>query len=179
MLQVFQMDVESKSGCCICCNGCTCMSQRSVTNVSSVFFRTYIASVFIWMRHMFHTYIRCMCLSGCCVCLQWFSSVFRCFFKCFRSMFQMFHLPSDVCCNCCIWMFQKQIGCYISPPRLLLHCLGVSSSRCRQGIHTTPRRPGPSKSEAASFPSCRSGGVGPAWSETECSVRASIRTSKR
>jgi hypothetical protein len=77
-----------------------------------------------------------------------FQVFFRCFFKCFRSMFQMFHLPSDVCCNCCIWMFQKQIGCYISPPRLLLHCLGVSSSRCRQGIHTTPRRPGPFKSEA-------------------------------
>jgi hypothetical protein len=30
------------------------------------------------------------------------SSVFRCFCKCFRYMFEVFHLPLDVCCNCCI-----------------------------------------------------------------------------
>jgi hypothetical protein len=43
-------------------------------------------------------------------------------------------------------MFQKQIGCCISS-HLLLHYLGVSSSRRRQGIHMTPRL-GPSESEA-------------------------------
>jgi hypothetical protein len=45
MFQVFQMYVasvlygrcKSRSGCCICRNGCTLMSQMSVLNVSSVF----------------------------------------------------------------------------------------------------------------------------------------------
>jgi hypothetical protein len=35
--------------------------------------------------------------------------VFKCvlgvFFKCFISIFQVFQLVSDVCCNRCIWMF--------------------------------------------------------------------------
>jgi hypothetical protein len=29
------------------------------------------------------------------------------FFKCFRSMFQVFHLSSFLCCKCYIWMFQN------------------------------------------------------------------------
>jgi hypothetical protein len=73
---------------------------------------------------------------------------------------------------------QKQIGCCISPPRLLLHRLGVSS-RSWQGIHTT-LRPGSSESEASS-PSPLVARA--AWAlrgarETECSVRVSIRTSR-
>jgi hypothetical protein len=48
-------------------------------------FWTHVASVFIWMLHMFHIYVACV-LSGCCVWLQWFSSVFRCFFKCFNCL---------------------------------------------------------------------------------------------
>jgi hypothetical protein len=54
---------KSRSGCCICCNGCTHMLQASVPNISSIFsdvcFKcvyldvTYAAhicySVFIWM----------------------------------------------------------------------------------------------------------------------------------
>jgi hypothetical protein len=31
-----------------------------------------------------------------------FQVFFRCFWKWFRPMFQMFHLFSDVYCNCCI-----------------------------------------------------------------------------
>jgi hypothetical protein len=34
-------------------------------------FWMYVTSVFIWMLHMFHTYVACV-LSGCCVCLQRF-----------------------------------------------------------------------------------------------------------
>ena len=37
-------------------------------------FRLYVASVFIWILHMFHTYVACV-LYGCCVCLQ----RFKCF----------------------------------------------------------------------------------------------------
>jgi hypothetical protein len=61
------MDVAKvDSGCCIWCNGCTCMLQ----------------SVFIWMLHMFHIYVASV-LSGCCVCLRWFLSVSFACFKCF------------------------------------------------------------------------------------------------
>jgi hypothetical protein len=47
---------KSRLGCCICCNGCTCMFQTSIPNVSSIF-QTFVASVFISMLHMFHTYV--------------------------------------------------------------------------------------------------------------------------
>ena len=53
---------------------CTRMLQASVFNVSSIF-QTYVASVFIWMLHMFHTYVVSV-LSGCCVC---FAMGFKCF----------------------------------------------------------------------------------------------------
>jgi hypothetical protein len=58
-----------------------------------------------------------VCLSECCICLTHMlasvlsgyyicyamvSSVFRYFCKCFRYMFQLFHLPLDICCKCCI-----------------------------------------------------------------------------
>jgi hypothetical protein len=80
---------KSRSECCICCNGCIHMLQRSVTNVLSVFFRTHVATVFIiWMLHV---------LYECCIWLQWFSSVFRCFLvfsvsSAFRSMLQRLYL---------------------------------------------------------------------------------------
>jgi hypothetical protein len=47
---------KNRSGCCICCNGCTRMLQASVPNVPSVF-QKYVARVFIWMLHTFHTYV--------------------------------------------------------------------------------------------------------------------------
>jgi hypothetical protein len=72
-----------------------------------LYFRTYVASVFIWMLYMFHAYVACI-LSGCCLCLQMFSSVFRCFFKCLRSMLQVcvsnVSVVLDICCKCFIWM---------------------------------------------------------------------------
>jgi hypothetical protein len=92
---------KSRSGCCICCNGCTRMLQAPILNVSSVFFPTYVASVFIWMLHMF-SHIRCKCFIWMLHMFTMTSSVFRCFCKYFRHIFQMFHLFSDVCCNCCI-----------------------------------------------------------------------------
>jgi hypothetical protein len=45
---------------------------------------------------MFHTNVACV-LSYGCNGFQVFSYVF---FKCFKSMFHVFHLPSDICCNC-------------------------------------------------------------------------------
>jgi hypothetical protein len=73
---------KSRSGCCICCNGCTLMLQAFIPNVSSVFSGRVLQ----------------LCLSGCCICsthmlhvflfgyyvwLQWFSSVFQ---VCFLSV---------------------------------------------------------------------------------------------
>jgi hypothetical protein len=60
------------------------MLQESVSNVSSVF-QSYVASVFIWMLHMF-SHI-------CCKCFIWMLCMFfKCFCMCFRRMFQTFHL---------------------------------------------------------------------------------------
>ena len=39
------------------------------------FFQMYVASVFIWMLHMFHTYVASV-LSRCCVC---FYNGLKCF----------------------------------------------------------------------------------------------------
>jgi len=77
----------------------------SFYNVSSVF-QMYIASVLISTLHMFYTYIVSV-LSRCYVCLNAFSSVFRCFCMCCRHMFQVFYLSSFTCGKCCIWMFEK------------------------------------------------------------------------
>jgi hypothetical protein len=35
----------------------------------------YVASVFIWMLYMLHTYVASV-LCGCYICLQWFFQVF-------------------------------------------------------------------------------------------------------
>jgi hypothetical protein len=73
-------------------------------------------------------------------------------------------------------MFQKQIGCCISPLHLLLYHLGVSSSKRRQGIHTTPRL-GPSKSKVPHpSPSCRSDGASPAWRKLRSTLHAERTT---
>jgi hypothetical protein len=54
MLYLFHMDVRLQ--CSICCNGCTRMLQASIINVSSVFLDV-VASVYIWMLYMIHTYV--------------------------------------------------------------------------------------------------------------------------
>jgi hypothetical protein len=52
MLQVFQMGVAKVDRkCCICCNSCTCMLQRSIPNVSFVFPDILLQ----------------LCLTGCCI----------------------------------------------------------------------------------------------------------------
>ena len=55
---------------------------KNLSSMFHLFFHMYVASVFIWMLHMFHTYVACVLLI-CCVCLQWFSSVSDACFKCF------------------------------------------------------------------------------------------------
>jgi hypothetical protein len=64
-----------------------------------LFFQTYIASVFICMLRIFHTYVcKCFCQDVAYV-LQWLFKFFMCFRKCFIYMFQMFHLSLNACCK--------------------------------------------------------------------------------
>jgi hypothetical protein len=85
---VFHTDIAKVDKILQCCNDCTHMLQACVSFY--LFFHTYVISVFIWMLHMFHTYIVNV-LSGCFVCLQWFSIVFV--------------IVSDACFNCFICFF--------------------------------------------------------------------------
>jgi hypothetical protein len=86
---------KSRSRCCICCNGNTCMLQTSVLNVSFIFhvsckcvyldvaYVSYICCKrFIWMLHMLAVAFKC------------FSGVSNLYCKCFcfRHILQVFHL---------------------------------------------------------------------------------------
>jgi hypothetical protein len=69
-----------------------------------------VAKIDLDVEHMFQVFAgifcECVYLNIAYVCND-FLMFFRCFHKCFRCLFQMFHLSSFVCCNCCIYMFQK------------------------------------------------------------------------
>jgi hypothetical protein len=72
---------KSRSGCCICCNGCARMLQGFIPNVSSIF-QTYVARVFIWRLHMFHTYVAyifAMVTSVFSVFVSFSDACFKCF----------------------------------------------------------------------------------------------------
>ena len=117
------------------------------------FFKTYVASVFIWVLHMFHTYVISV-LSGCCVC-------FTIFFKCFSCVFAN---VSDACFKCFICLKTYiAFGCFKSRS-------GVASSsslfaalpRCLLLLLPAPagiRRPLPLFSMLVMF----GGGTSPAW----------------
>jgi hypothetical protein len=94
-----------------------CMSvakvDRDLANVARV---VHVCCKYMFL--MFHLFFRCtlqVCLSRYCICFTYTLQVFYLdiayvynVFKCFIRMFQVFHLSSDVCYKCCIWMFQKQ-----------------------------------------------------------------------
>jgi hypothetical protein len=77
---------KSRLGCCICCNGCTCMLQASIPNVSYVFSDVYCKRVYLDVA-----YVSNICKCFICM-LHIFAIVFNCFCKCFRFIFQVFHL---------------------------------------------------------------------------------------
>ena len=75
MLQVFHMYVAKVDQDVVYVAMAIHMLQASIRNFH-LFFQTYVASVFIWILHMFHTYIAGV-LSICCICFAIaFSSVF-------------------------------------------------------------------------------------------------------
>ena len=97
-----------------------------VPNVSFIF-QTYVASVFVWMLHMFHTYVANI-LFGCCVC-------FIMVFKCFQVFLQVFRMYVSSISSAFRRMLQvlyldvsKVDRLLHLPSRFLLPCLGVSSS---------------------------------------------------
>jgi hypothetical protein len=80
VLDMLQAYVSSVSVVLDVCFKCVDVDVAYVATVAHVcckrlfpmfhlFFQTYVASVFIWMLHMFHTYVASI-LSVCCVCLQ-------------------------------------------------------------------------------------------------------------
>jgi hypothetical protein len=73
MLQVFYLDV----------------AKVDLDVAYAYMLQTYVSSVFRCFIRMFASV-----LSGCCICVQWFSNFFRCFRKCFRCLFQVFYLSS-------------------------------------------------------------------------------------
>jgi hypothetical protein len=74
--------------------------------VSSVFFRRTLQLCLFDVAYVSHIY--CICF------IQTLRMVFKCvsgvFFKCFISMFQVFQLPSDVCCNYVFRCFKSRSG---------------------------------------------------------------------
>jgi hypothetical protein len=81
----------------MCCNDCTRILQVYVPNVSHIFSDACCKCVYLDVVY-FYTYVASV-LSGCCICLQLFLSVFAfvsdtCFecFSCFVRMLQLFYL---------------------------------------------------------------------------------------
>jgi hypothetical protein len=139
-----------KSGCCNVAMVCTHMLQASIPNVSSVFFRRMLQVCFIWMLHMFHIYVASV-LSRCCICLQWFSSLFS----------RVFAGVSDICFKCfiCLFFYIASIASkYVKSKSDVAHGTRVESERGASSPRVGTR--------------CRrcSGGAGPVWAHD---VRAS------
>jgi hypothetical protein len=84
--------------------------QASIPNVLFIF-QTYVASVFIWMLHMLYTYVASVS-SGCYVCLNGFSSVFKSFFAsildaCFKCFIYILLYVASVTSGC----FKSRLRC--------------------------------------------------------------------
>jgi hypothetical protein len=113
-----------------------------------LFSQTYVASMFIWMLHIFHTYVASI-LSGCCVCCTWFSSVFRCFCKCFiqmhvlsisaafRRILQMLHL--DV--SKVDWVLHLAPSSSLAASPRCLHLLSAPAGQLIQKRRQAPPAP--------------------------------------
>jgi hypothetical protein len=95
MFQVFHVDVTKVDRdavyvamvvhvCCMC-----------LFPMFHLFSQTYVASVFIRMLHMFHTYLQVFYLDVAYI-YKMFLNVFMCFCKCFVLIFQLF---SYICCK--------------------------------------------------------------------------------
>ena len=106
VFQMFQTSVSSVSSrCCICCYGYTCMFQACVSNASDVF---------RLILQMFHLDIVKVDLDIAYVAMA--------IHTCFKTMFQVFHMFSDVCCKCFIWMLQVYVPNVLSVSDICCNC---------------------------------------------------------
>jgi hypothetical protein len=92
MFDLFQTNVASVlSECC----------KVDMNVAYTCILQIYVSSVFMYVcLQVFHLDVACVC-NG----FQMFSGHFC---KCFRRLFQVFHLSSFVCCNCCICIFKSK-----------------------------------------------------------------------
>jgi hypothetical protein len=142
----------------------------SVLDVSEVcficIFWTHVASVFIWMLHMFtHTlHVFYLDVAYGCNGFQVFSGVFSSVLK---ACFKCFHCLQTYVATVVFGCFKSRSGvasllptfCYIVSPGV-----GRASIRRHGWVLLNRRRRTP-------FPSCRSGSSGPAWSAERSAAR--------
>ena len=79
---------KSRSGCCICCSGCTRMLQAFVPNVSSIFLDVSCKCVYLDVAYVYHIYCKCFIWMLCMFLIIVFSGVLHVFLmhvssKCF------------------------------------------------------------------------------------------------
>jgi hypothetical protein len=113
VFQMFQRYVASVSyGCCevdrdvayvaipmhVCC--------KCLFKIFHLFFHKYVASVFIWMLRMFHTYVTSV-LFGCCICLAMAFQVFSGFLQLFKTHVSHVSSVFKRTMQYFVWMFQK------------------------------------------------------------------------
>ena len=65
---------KSRSGCCICCNGCTCMLHMSIPKVSSVSLDVCCKCVYLDVAYISH-----ICCKYFILMLCMFAMIFKCF----------------------------------------------------------------------------------------------------
>jgi hypothetical protein len=93
---------KSRSGCCICCNGCTRMLQAFVPNVSVVFPDVYCKCVYLNVARVSHIYCMCFYLDVAYI-LQWLlQSFLGVFYKCFRRMLQHYNMTPLFVTQICV-----------------------------------------------------------------------------
>jgi hypothetical protein len=101
---VSEICCKSRSGCCICCDGCT-----YVANVYSQCFICF-SNVCYKCVYLDVAYVLYICYKYFIWMLRMFAIVFK-YFQVFLQVFHM-HVSSVssifiVCYKCCIWIFEK------------------------------------------------------------------------
>jgi hypothetical protein len=93
-------------------------------------FHLFVANVFIWMLHMFHTYVPSV-LSGCCTCFyNGFSSVFMCVLQvCSDACFTFFIYLQTYVANVLSVCFKSRSGVAARDPPAAVWAEKVEGAR--------------------------------------------------
>jgi hypothetical protein len=125
---------KSGSGCCICCDGCTCMLQAFVLNVFICFLDVCCKCVHLDVAYILH--IRCKCFI-CILCM------FVMFFKCFQVFLQVFQMyVSSVLSVICFRLYVKSVASRRFKSRSRVTRVNMSrKKKARNGTDCSHRRP--------------------------------------